>query len=155
VFDDELRGPSLLFRVRARLCALPLAHVVETMRPLPVEPMLRAPPCVRGLAIIRGSPVAVVDVSRLLGDDSAADHTPPTARFVTVKVGGRAIALAVDEVIGARSLELDSLAELPPLLHDADVDVVSAIGTHDAELLLVLRGARLVSESVDGAEGPS
>jgi purine-binding chemotaxis protein CheW len=136
---------SLLFRVRARLCALPLAHVVETMRPLPVEPMAAAPSYVRGLAIIRGAPVPVVDVARLLGDESEPPHASARhlARFVTIKVADRGVALAVDGVIGVRTLELDSLRALPPLLGDAEVDVVGSIGTLDAELLLVLRSACL------------
>src|ERR1700733_14675484 len=97
---------SLLFRVRARLCALPLAHVVETMRPLPVEAMAGAPRCVRGLAIIRGAPIPVVDVAELLGEGSVQTDTgtrsQPAARFVAVKVADRGIALAVDGVLGVR-----------------------------------------------------
>jgi purine-binding chemotaxis protein CheW len=152
-------GVSLLFRVRARLCALPLAHVVETMRPLPVEAMAGASSCVRGLAIIRGAPVPVIDVAVLLREEAvrpeAAVREQPSARFVSMRVGERAIALAVDGVIGVRTLASASLRDLPPLLRDAEVDVVGAIGTLDAELLFVLRTARLVSHSMDEREVPS
>jgi purine-binding chemotaxis protein CheW len=152
-------GESLLFRARGHLCALPLAHVVETMRPLPVEPMAGAPPYVRGLAIIRGAPVPVVDVARLLGEEAARPEagapSRPSARYVTLKIAGRAIALAVDGVVGLRSLAVDSLRELPELLRDAEVDAVSSIGTLDSELLLVLRSARLVPPNVLAADGQS
>jgi purine-binding chemotaxis protein CheW len=131
---------------------LPLRHIVETMRPLPVEAMAGAPPYVRGLAIIRSAPVPVVDVARLLGDESAPAQARadggPSARFVTVKVAERVIALAVDGVIGARALELDSLRALPPLLRDAGADVVGSIGTLDDELLLVLRSASFVPQNL-------
>ncbi len=150
---------SLLFRVRTRLCALPLAHVLETMRPLPIEPMAGASPSLRGLAIIRGAPVPVVDVACLLGDDSTpADVealTPASARFVMTRIADRGIALAVDAVVGVRFIDGDSFREMPPLLRDADVDVVDAIGTLDAELLLVLRSARLVPSSLRGGESAS
>src|SRR5580692_5756315 len=64
--DDEL-GLALLCRVQARWCALPLRHVIETMRPLPTSPIPGAPAFVDGLAVIRGAPVPVVSLSRLLG----------------------------------------------------------------------------------------
>ena len=44
------------------LAALPLEHVVETMRPLPVEPLGDAPRFILGLSIVRGEPIPVVDV---------------------------------------------------------------------------------------------
>jgi purine-binding chemotaxis protein CheW len=127
--------------------AIPLADVVETMRPLPIEPVAAAPGCVLGLAIIRGRPLAVVDVARLVGGGSGRP-----GRFVTVRAGAREVALAVDEVIGVRTLTADALADLPPLLRDADGAAVDAIGALDAELLFVLGGARLVSEAaIEGA----
>jgi purine-binding chemotaxis protein CheW len=133
----------LLFRVQHRLCALALEHVVETMRPLPVEPVPRAPAFVRGLAIIRGAPTPVVDVARLIG---AAESRP--GRFVTLAIGDRTAALAVDAVLGVRSIPAASIHELPPLLRDATADIVSAVGLLHAELLVVLRGARLIPEEL-------
>src|SRR6202041_1193103 len=95
VVDLDMLGGSLLFRARGHLCALPLAHVVETMRPLPVEPMAGAPPYVPGLGISRGRPAPAVDVARLLGEDDARREAvaplQPSARFVTLKIAGRAI----------------------------------------------------------------
>ena len=134
---------SLLCRVRDRLCSLPLQYVVETMRPLPIEAVAGAPDVVRGLAIIRGAPVPVIDVARLLGAATAF----PT-RFVTMKVGDRRVALAVDAVLGVRGLPIESLQELPPLLGGVAAEIVAVIGRLDAELLLVLRGAQLVPDDV-------
>jgi len=121
--------------------------------------MAGAPPYVRGLAIIRGAPVPVVDVARLLGEEAAntevGARVQPSARFVTLKVAERAIALAVDGVVGVRTLAVESLRELPALLRDAEVDAVSSIGTLDSELLLVLRSARLVPQNLLVADGSS
>jgi purine-binding chemotaxis protein CheW len=140
--DDEL-GLSLLCRIQARWCALPLRHVIETMRPLPTSPIPGAPAFVDGLAIIRGSPVPVVDLSRLLG----APTTQPT-RLVCVRTERGRVALAVDHVHGVRSLASGSLHALPPLLQCADAQVVAAIGMLDAELLVVMQIARLVPEDL-------
>jgi len=135
---------SLLCRVRTRLCALPLRHVVETMRPLPVEALPKAHAFVRGLAVVRGIPIPVVDAGALLGDEAA----PESARFVSLKTGERHIALAVEGVLGIHDLTSSSPRELPPLLREANADVVSALSTLDSALLLVLQDARMVPESV-------
>jgi len=141
--EDRSTGLSLVCRVEARLCALPLEHAVETMRPLAVEPVVGAPPFVRGLAVVRGEPLPVVDAARLLGLQEG-----PIGRFVTVAVGVRRVALAVDAVVGVRRFPPGSLRALPPLLHEAAGDVVDAIGLLDSALLLVLRSARLLHDEV-------
>ncbi len=123
----------LLCRAGERLCALPLGSVVETLRPLPIEPVVGAPDFVLGLSIIRGAPVPVVDVSRLLSGRASSP-----ARLVVVKAGERRVAMAVDGIIGIRPIAADQLRDLPPLLRDAGADVVSAVGTLDAEFFMVL-----------------
>jgi purine-binding chemotaxis protein CheW len=144
---SETPAPSLLLRVRSRLCALPLEHVIETMRPRPVSAVVNTSPWVTGLSIIRGAAVPVVDVARLLdpsvGDAGVSDPNG-AARFVTVRTGDRTVALAVDAVVGVRNLPASALGELPPLLRDVRPDAVAAIGTLDAELLVVLCTAHLV-----------
>lgn len=122
-------------------CALAARDVVETMRPLPVVPLGGVPDCVRGVARIRGGPVPVVSLARLL---RASGELGPSARFVTVRADGRLIALEVESVTGLRRLPPDLAATLPPLLAHAAEDAVAAVGALDGALLLVLRAGRLV-----------
>ena len=128
-------------------CALPIACVIETMRPLPVQRIDRAPEVVLGAAIIRGVPTPVVDASRLLG---AAGGAPP-GRFVTLALNGRQVSLAVTTVEGVRVLGQQAFAALPPLLAEADGEAIAAIGALDQELMVLLGGVRLVPESVFAA----
>jgi purine-binding chemotaxis protein CheW len=144
--DDLSTDLSLICRVQTRLCALPLQHVIETLRPLPVDPVAGAPRFVRGLTRLRGEPVPVVDAARLLGDDEA-----PAQRYVALTMGARRIALAVGEVLGVRAVPADELQALPPLLHEAATDVIAAIGRLDAELLLVLEATRLLPDEPEAA----
>lgn len=139
--DDLNADLWLVCRVQTRLCALPIEHVVETLRPLPIEPLAGMPPFVLGLAVVRGAPLPVVDAARVLG----AQRGQPE-RFVIVVADQRRVALAVDGVLGVRAVAPASLQALPPLLHEADTDVIAAVGLLDAQLLLVLRGARLMPE---------
>jgi purine-binding chemotaxis protein CheW len=149
---DDPAGSSLVFRAGVQLCTLPLEHVVETMRPQPVSAVAGSPPFVVGVAIVRGAPVPVVDVARLLGASADPSATRGAARFVTVRVADRTVALAVDAVVGVRRLPAAALRDLPPLLRHAGSDAVATIATLDAELLLVLRAARLVKDDAPGEQ---
>jgi purine-binding chemotaxis protein CheW len=133
-----------LCAVGSLICALPLPYVSETMRPLPCEPVLGMPPFVDGLAVIRGAPVPVVDLARLLGTDSRAART----RFVVVKVSERRVALSVERVIGVRALDTLFTRGLPPLLSRAGVEFVASVASLDAHLLVVLESGLILPESV-------
>ena len=139
------RSPVLVVTVGARACAIPLHHVAETMRPLPIEPVAGTPGFVRGVSVIRGAPTPVVDLKALLenGENSAT-----YGRFVTMKLGERRVALGVDAVVGLRSLDSAQFGELPPILRDVAADLIDAIGTRDAQLLVVLRAARIIPDDV-------
>jgi purine-binding chemotaxis protein CheW len=141
--EDGAATGALLVAVGEQLCAIPLAHVVETMRPLPTVPLDGAPAFIAGLAVIRGRAMPVADLKRLL-HGAGAPSTP--ARFVTLALGSRQAALAVDRVVGIRRIA--RLEALPPLLRDAAQDAVAAVAVHDAQMLVVLEAARLVPDPV-------
>jgi purine-binding chemotaxis protein CheW len=147
-FQTVVPGPThgqfaLVCRVRERLCALPLSHVVETMRPLPIETLASMPAFVQGLARARGNPLPVVDLGGMLGASAPARAT----RFIMVRVEERRVLLAVEEVLGVRELNTAEAKDLPPLLGAGTESVVASVGVLDAALLVVLRGARLVPPS--------
>jgi purine-binding chemotaxis protein CheW len=136
-------GPSLLCRIGDRLLAVPLVNVVETMRPLPVESFPSTSRFILGVSTVRGAVVPVIDVGCLTGGGAGNP-----GRFVTIGVDGRTVVLAVDAVVGVQSLDGASLYDLPPLLDSVDREIFAAIGTLDAELLVVLDTAFLVQDSV-------
>ena len=134
---------ALLFRVGSSFGALALTSVAETMRPLPIQSLADVPPFVLGVSVIRGAPTPVVDGAALFSIERSSSF----ARFVTLRVDDRSVALAVDEVIGIRELP-DVEADLPPLLRGAADGVVEAIGNLDARLLVVLQNARIVPTGI-------
>jgi purine-binding chemotaxis protein CheW len=127
--------------------ALPLDHVLETMRPLPIEPVANSAPYVLGVSVIRGMPVPVVDLGALLTTAKTPSHAAH-ARLVMVRAGSRHVALAVESVIGVRRLEPRSLHEMPPLLRASSPASISGFGVPDRELLAVLDGGCLVPDEV-------
>jgi purine-binding chemotaxis protein CheW len=145
-------GPSrpnaLLVRAGARLCALRLAHVVETLRPLPVAPLAGTPAFVLGVAVVRGAPIPVVGLDALLG--SAAPREP--TRFVVVRAGERRVALAVEEVVGIVDLGDADAEPGSPLLEGAAAGAVEELRSRDDALVVVLAAARLVADDVWPAE---
>jgi len=117
------------------VCAVPLTHVIETMRPLPVEPISGVPSFVRGISIIRGIATPVIDLGALVGTPGEQ-----VERFVTLRVGDKQVALSVNAVLGIRDLSaVLAMQELPPLLQRASEDVIETIGTLDEKVLMVLR----------------
>ena len=134
-------GGWLLCRQTGWRVALPVNQVIETMRPLPLEPVSGMPSFVLGLAIVRGAPVPAVDVGILLGRDRQTAR-----RWVTVRAGERSVALAVESVEGVRDLPESSFDAVPPLLRAASENVVAAIGTLDVQLLVALEGTRLFTD---------
>lgn len=138
------RVASLIVTAGSKAYAIPGVHVVETMRPLPIEVIAGAPPFVLGLSVIRGAPVPVVDLDALVG----VRRTVTVSRFVSLRLVERRVALAADGVIGMRELEVASVAEMPPLLREARAGIIEEVGVLDAQLLLVLQVSRFLPEEV-------
>jgi len=137
------RMKALIVGIQGRICAVPLTHVIETMRPLPVEPLGGMPEFVSGVAIVRGIPTPVVDLGAVVGaPDGIAD------RFVTLRLGDRQVALSVGAVLGVYELDMATIQELPPLLQRARKDAVEMIGTLDEQVLMVLRAGWELPEEV-------
>jgi purine-binding chemotaxis protein CheW len=126
---------ALVVGLKSCVCAVPLTHVIETMRPLPVEPISGVPSFVQGISIIRGIPTPVIDLGAVIGTPSERAE-----RLVTLRVGERQVALSVNAVLGVRDLGgTVTIVELPALLQRASEDVIETIGTLDQQVLLVLR----------------
>ena len=134
----------LICRSDTLLYAIPLAQVVETMRPLPIKQLADIPAFVLGISIIRGEGIPVLDTALLV---SSSAGTAP-ARYVTIKIEARTACLAVDEVMGIRRVSATLRADVPRLLHQSNSEILAAIGTLDAELLVVLQSAHLISNEL-------
>lgn len=135
---------ALVFRAGALLCALPLEEVIETMRPLPVQPIAGTRPFVLGISVMRGVATPVVDVARLLGGRPAT-----VSRFVSVRTGRSPAAFATGEVLGIRPVgDTHGGRANAALLGGAPVRLVAAVGTFGGGPLLVLQSTRLLADEI-------
>jgi purine-binding chemotaxis protein CheW len=135
--------PVLLVGVSNTICALPLAHVIETMRALPLQTIAGTPPYVCGLSIVRGIPTPVVDLGMVLGKIDAANQ-----KFVTLRLGQNQVVVAVSTVIGVQYLDQSKIESLPPLLRNATNQTIESIGTLDRQMLLVLHESWTLPDNV-------
>ncbi len=115
------------------------ADVVEEIRPfsrLGVVPC--APAHLMGLTLVRGEPVAVVDLGRFLGLSAlsveANDDTRPP-RVVTVATGGYRVGLAVARVVGVRRGAPEELS--PPDIGQGGRGLDLTLGELHAEVGMV------------------
>jgi purine-binding chemotaxis protein CheW len=144
IVDRSSSVVCVVCRAGTVVCALPVEHVSEMMRPLPVEALAGMPSFVSGVALVRGVPTPVVESTRMLG----LAGPPQTTRFVALRIGARQAVMAVDAVLGVSTLSRESLGELPPLLRGASSEVVDGIGRLDAGLLVLLSSAKIVPAAV-------
>jgi len=141
--SEKRRAPAtwLLCRAASHHFAIPMQHIVETMRMLPVEKVVGCPPIVCGFCVIRGAPTPVIDAALLF------DVRPGQCeRLVTVRTGTRTIALATEAVVGVWKMAEDELGDLPPLLGDAEA--IAGLTTLDRHLVFLLRAARIIPDDV-------
>jgi len=137
--DKAAAAVWLLCRAGSHSFALPMPHVIETMRPLRIEKLSGAPPLVLGLSIIRGEPVPVIDTAMLFDD-----QLTNCKRLITARTGNRTIAFAVEAVLGVQAIPSHELERLPALLRN--VEAIEAIKTLDEELVFFLNTARIIPE---------
>jgi len=135
--------PWLLFRTAGHVAALPISHVVETLRVLPVESVSGAPLYVIGLSIIRGTPTAIVDTALLFGSEPTKHQ-----RTVMVRKGERTIGLAAEEILGARTIGSEAQQRLPSLF--GNIESVGAVAIIDEMLVFILESARIISDDLLG-----
>lgn len=138
----------LLFNVGRVQCGLPLAEVREVMRPMDLERNPSLPSCVLGTCMIRDLPTPVIDVAALLGTGASS----PT-RFITVSVGDRQAALAVDAVFGASQVDAQMFHAATPLVC-GDGEAVSALAVRDNQLVYLLNSARLLPVETPDSRPP-
>jgi len=138
----SLDTPALVMRVLSRLCAIPLECIRETMRPLPLQPVVKAPPFVLGVSVIRGLPTPVVDLARLI-----ENRESQSTRWIRIQQQEEQIALAVTEVLGIFNLDPARFQQVPALLGESHQSLLESLGMLNQDLLMVLRTAKILSET--------
>ena len=167
---------ALVFRAGPLLCALRLDEVIETMRPLDVQPLAGTPAFVLGISVLRGVPTPVIDVARLLSGGSGAQEGAESGvagsggadsgradsgraerggadsggaeRFVAVRTERGAVAFAIGTVLGIRTVDASATGGHPALLGARSSHLVAGVSAVGTEPLLLLQSMRAVPDEV-------
>jgi len=133
---------ALIIRAAGSRWAIPARDAVETMRALPIKPVASPFPAMVGLSVVRGLPIPVVDIARLLTGSSDAQ----AARFVTVRCGARIVALLVEAIEGIRTIAERTGPEERSLARSAAAGAIASLGSLDHEFLGLLSVTRLFAD---------
>lgn len=90
--------------------------------------------------MLRGAPVPVIDLARLLGEERVEEPM----RYILLQTNERRFALAVASIDGLFEFAPDQRRDLPSLFKSEEAQALDALATRDREVLAVLDGARLV-----------
>jgi purine-binding chemotaxis protein CheW len=105
---EPLPGLHLAVEAAGQRAVLPAGRIREVVPLLATAPVPGAPPAVLGTFLLRGAPVTVLDVSRVLG----VEREPALEAQIVVLGGARAVGLLVDRVLAV--LDRAVLVEGPP-----------------------------------------
>ena len=134
--SDSSGNQLLIVNAAGRLCGVPIGSVLEILRPVAIQELAGLPAYLCGLAVIRGQPTAVVDVSTVLTGLSDGR----IGRYLSMRSEGRPFALRVEAVLGIREVDRRAFRDLPELIEPAR-DLVAGVLALGTELLTVLRSS--------------
>jgi purine-binding chemotaxis protein CheW len=107
------RAELCTFRVGGEDYAVDIMRVREIISPLPVTPVPRAPAFIEGVIRLRSEVIPVVDVRKRFGLPPAA--ATRRTKFIVARIGGRRLALVVDEVTEVVRLARSEIRPAPIL----------------------------------------
>jgi purine-binding chemotaxis protein CheW len=120
--------------------AVPIACVREIVNPLPIVELPSAPPAVSGVADYRGEVVPVIDLRARfqLAPQSATRKT----KWILIDLGGRLVAVVVDQVTDVFGTGGNDLRPAPPLGGGDDVRGIAGVTSVEGLLVFVLEVSR-------------
>ena len=133
--DIGKRVEYVTFALAGEAYAVPIAHIAEILKPLPITPVPRAPRVVIGVMTVRGRLVTVIDLRRRLRlPEADVDHR---TRILITDTGDERIGLLVDEVMQVHRLA-ESEIEPRDVLGGDPQPYLAGIGRPEGALLTLL-----------------
>jgi chemotaxis signal transduction protein len=129
--EQQIVLPVLIVDLFEFLCAFPVQEVIETLPVLQVRD-IRRPSGIQKVAIIRGEPIEVYDLSEII----SGKKTPNITRFLTIRTTDHTIALAVSRIIGIETLTFRRTSDS------------STIGTWQDRLIILIHGEDLITRTL-------
>ncbi|MBX7059366.1 MAG: chemotaxis protein CheW [Leptospirales bacterium] len=141
VSDSRLAGQFLTLRIAGRLCAMPIAAVLEIIERASLTGIPASPPFVAGMMDMRGRPVLVLDpAQRFFGAPTMPTRASCIVLLQEGMTPGKTLCgLLVDSVHDVISLQDTSPAELPDMGYSAQLQFLEGVATIGGEVIFVLK----------------
>jgi len=117
--------------------AVPIAAVREICNPQALVALPHAPPSVRGVTDYRGEVIPVIELRVRFSLPLA--EASRRIKWIVTDVGGRSLALVVDQTLGVFGTAGAALRPAPSLGDGEDVRGIEGVTTHAGEMIFVLR----------------
>jgi purine-binding chemotaxis protein CheW len=129
------------FEVGGVTYALPIQHIREIIRPLPMQVLPHASETVIGVIDHRGDVVPIVDLRLRFRAKSSAPAS--LTRWVIANWQGKLIGLAVDRVIEVFALNEAEARPVPDLGYGQEIHGITAAYSHAGRLVFTLDVQRI------------
>lgn len=126
----------LLWQLGNELFALELFYCREIVRDVPITPLPKAPRFVSGLANLRGTVVAVIDLELLLGLRQEKNRSSSTS-LIRLQNKGYPCAIAADKVQDTLHLNAATLEDLPANFTEEHKQYIRKVAKTPAGLVLI------------------
>ncbi len=116
--------------------AIPIGDVREICNPKPLVALPHAPLAVQGVTDYRGQVIPVIDLRVRFG--LPAVEPSRRIKWIVVDVGGRSVALIVDQALGVFGTLGAGLRPAPPLGEGEDLRGIAGVAKHGDAMVFVL-----------------
>jgi len=117
--------------------AVAIGDVREICNPQTLVSLPHAPAAVQGVTDYRGDVIPVVELRTRFG--LPVVEASRRIKWIVVDVGGRCVALVVDQTLGVFGTAGVGLRPAPPLGEGEDVRGIEGVATHGEDMIFVLR----------------
>lgn len=141
--SDERTGQKqeeiqlVVFRIGKEDFGVKIQQVREIVRLVPITPIPKAPDYIEGVVNLRGTILAVMDLSKRLH----ITGTPPSekTRIIVVELDNNVVGMIVDEVSEVLRIPLNKVEKTPNILNpDVNQKYISGVGKLENRLLILI-----------------
>lgn len=141
--SDERTGQKqeeiqlVVFRIGNEDFGVKIQQVREIVRLIPITPIPKAPDCIEGVVNLRGTILAVMDLSKRLH----IKGNPPSekTRIIVVELDNNVVGMIVDEVSEVLRIPLNRVEKTPNILtSEVTQKYISGVGKLESRLLILI-----------------
>jgi purine-binding chemotaxis protein CheW len=142
--DEETTEQHVIFTLEGTAYSLPISHITEIGRSLPITPLPNVPSWVLGVSNLRGDIISVLDLRAFLGKQPLAQARDCRMMVVRSRHEDITTALLVDRVREIRHLISEKVGLPTALMEDRSALYMRGVYEHNGQLLVVLDPEQLM-----------